>query len=243
MDGNDGWVEKRRGKREVEREDWGGHQWRSERGDVAEKGHRKREAEDKHRDKDCHFGRDMEDEDDRQRNRYREEVDDDERYRRRRGERTDGDRKQRREREGNEGREDSRSLREKEKEKDGDGKVNEHLKSQKPLAMPGGGNPNADSANLGRSGGVYIPPFKLARMMKEVEDKSSVEYQRLTWDALRKSINGLVNKVNATNIKNIILELFAENLIRGRGLFCRSCVKSQMASRVSQIYLPHWSLW
>ncbi|KAM7262469.1 hypothetical protein ACFE04_000152 [Oxalis oulophora] len=82
----------------------------------------------------------------------------------------------------------------------------------------------------GKTGGVYIPPFKLARMMKEVEDKSSVEYQRLTWDALRKSINGLVNKVNAANIKNIIPELLGENLIRGRGLFCRSCMKSQMAS-------------
>ncbi|OMO76109.1 MIF4G-like, type 3 [Corchorus capsularis] len=91
-------------------------------------------------------------------------------------------------------------------------------------------NLNGNTANLGRSGGVYIPPFKLARMMKETQDKSSVEYQRLTWDALRKSINGLVNKVNASNIKNIIPELFAENLIRGRGLFCRSCMKSQMAS-------------
>ncbi|CAI9096992.1 OLC1v1033271C1 [Oldenlandia corymbosa var. corymbosa] len=84
--------------------------------------------------------------------------------------------------------------------------------------------------NLGRIGGVYIPPFKLARMMKEVEDKASLEYQKMTWDALRKSINGLVNKANAINIKNIIPELFAENLIRGRGLFCRSCMKSQMAS-------------
>ncbi|KAG5113346.1 hypothetical protein JHK82_036615 [Glycine max] len=93
-----------------------------------------------------------------------------------------------------------------------------------------GGNLNGDVSNLGKSGGVYIPPFKMAMMMKEVQDKSSVEYQRLTWDALRKSINGLVNKVNATNIKNIIPELFAENLIRGRGLFCRSCMKSQMAS-------------
>ena len=67
-------------------------------------------------------------------------------------------------------------------------------------------------------------------MMREVQDKSSEAYQRLSWDALRKSINGLVNKVNATNIKNIIPELFMENLIRGRGLFCRSCMKSQMAS-------------
>nr|GMD66321.1 pre-mRNA-splicing factor CWC22 homolog [Ipomoea batatas] len=46
----------------------------------------------------------------------------------------------------------------------------------------------------GRSGGVYIPPFKLARMIKEIQDKSSFEYQRMTWDSLRKSINGLVNK-------------------------------------------------
>ncbi|KAL8039983.1 hypothetical protein ABFX02_10G070800 [Erythranthe guttata] len=68
-----------------------------------------------------------------------------------------------------------------------------------------------------------------ARMMKEIKDESSVEYQRLAWDALRKSINGLVNKVSTNNIKNIIPELFAENLVRGRGLFCRSCIKSQTA--------------
>ncbi|KAI3892471.1 hypothetical protein MKX03_012689 [Papaver bracteatum] len=84
--------------------------------------------------------------------------------------------------------------------------------------------------SLGRRGGVYIPPYKLARMIRDVEDKSSPEYQKLSWDALRKSINGLVNKVNATNIKNIIPELFAENIIRGRGLFCRSCIKSQISS-------------
>ncbi|KAG2674983.1 hypothetical protein I3760_13G162900 [Carya illinoinensis] len=106
------------------------------------------------------------------------------------------------------------------------------LEDAKPHRQPRlqEGNLNGDASNLGKSGGIYIPPFKLARMMKEVEDKSSVEYQRLTWDALRKSINGLVNKVNAANIKNIIPELFSENLIRGRGLFCRSCMKSQMSS-------------
>ncbi|KAE8680715.1 MIF4G domain-containing protein / MA3 domain-containing protein isoform 3 [Hibiscus syriacus] len=97
-------------------------------------------------------------------------------------------------------------------------------------AAPQETNLNGDRADLGRSGGVYIPPFKLARMMKETQDKSSVEYQRLTWDALKKSINGLVNKVNATNIQNIVPELFAENLIRGRDLPFRSCMKSQMAS-------------
>ncbi|QHO32075.1 uncharacterized protein [Arachis hypogaea] len=121
------------------------------------------------------------------------------------------------------GREDNR------KKEDGPRRIVENTRPQRQSTIPEG-NLNGDASKLGKSGGVYIPPFKLARMMKEVQDKSSAEYQRLTWDALRKSINGLVNKVNATNIKNIIPELFAENLIRGRGLFCRSCMKSQMAS-------------
>jgi pre-mRNA-splicing factor CWC22 len=49
----------------------------------------------------------------------------------------------------------------------------------------------------------------------------------MAWEALKKSINGLVNKVNVANIKNIVPELFSENLIRGRGLFCRSIMRSQ----------------
>jgi pre-mRNA-splicing factor CWC22 len=67
-------------------------------------------------------------------------------------------------------------------------------------------------------------------MMAGAADRESAQYQRLTWDALRKSINGLINKVNAANIKHILPEIFGENLQRGRGLFCRSIMKSQMAS-------------
>ncbi len=82
----------------------------------------------------------------------------------------------------------------------------------------------------GRSGGVYVPPFKLSQPMRDVKDKSSAIYQRMTWDALRKSINAAINKVNAANIQKILPELFGENLMRGRGLFARSCMKAQMAS-------------
>jgi pre-mRNA-splicing factor CWC22 len=83
-----------------------------------------------------------------------------------------------------------------------------------------------------RTGGVYIPPFKLAQLRKSQKDQSqfSEEGQRLSWEALRKSINGLINKVNISNIKNIIPELFQENLIRGRGLFARAIMKAQLAS-------------
>ena len=83
---------------------------------------------------------------------------------------------------------------------------------------------------LGRAGGVYVPPFKLARMREEVTDRTSEAWQRQEWEALRKSINGLVNKVNLTNIKLLLPELFRENLIRGRGLFTRAVIRAQMAS-------------
>ena len=77
-----------------------------------------------------------------------------------------------------------------------------------------------------RSGGRYVPPAKLRALQQALTDKSSKEYQRMAWEALKKSINGLINKVNVANIKAIVPELFAENLIRGRGLFCRSIQKS-----------------
>lgn len=84
----------------------------------------------------------------------------------------------------------------------------------------------------GRTGGVYVPPFKLAMMRKAMgaADKSSQENQKQSWEALRKSINGLINKVNVSNIKHIIPELFQENLVRGRGLFARAIMKAQQAS-------------
>ena len=189
-----------------------------------------RENEDGGRKKDRHARHDSEEDDgDREWHRKserRNDKSDDYKHRRHRRENDDRDDKYQRDKEVNERQKDSRSIREKE-DRDGKG-VNDSKPQRQPRVQEG--DLNAHALNLGKSGGVYIPPFKLARMMKEVEDKSSLEYQRLTWDALRKSINGLVNKVNAANIKNIIPELFSENLIRGRGLFCRSCMKSQMAS-------------
>lgn len=44
----------------------------------------------------------------------------------------------------------------------------------------------------------------------------SLAYQRMSWEALKKSINGLINKVNVSNIVNIIQELLQENIVRGR---------------------------
>ncbi|KAG8858553.1 pre-mRNA-splicing factor cwc22 [Tulasnella sp. 330] len=82
-----------------------------------------------------------------------------------------------------------------------------------------------------KSGGVYMPPARLRALQAAAsKDKSSADYQRLSWDALRKSLTGIVNRVNIGNIKDVIPELFSENLIRGRGLFARSVMKAQASS-------------
>ncbi|KAI8084534.1 MIF4G-domain-containing protein [Halteromyces radiatus] len=87
-----------------------------------------------------------------------------------------------------------------------------------------------ESLKLTRGGGAYIPPHRLRQLQQNMTDKSSEDYQRMTWEALKKSINGLINKVNVGNLKMIVPELFGENLVRGRGLFCKSIMKAQSAS-------------
>lgn len=81
-----------------------------------------------------------------------------------------------------------------------------------------------------RTGGAYIPPAKLRMLQAQITDKSSVAYQRLAWEALKKSIHGHINKINTANIGIIVRELLKENIVRGRGLLCRSIIQAQAAS-------------
>ncbi|XP_066601582.1 pre-mRNA-splicing factor CWC22 homolog [Prorops nasuta] len=81
-----------------------------------------------------------------------------------------------------------------------------------------------------RTGGAYIPPAKLRMMQAEIIDKSGAAYQRIAWEALKKSIHGFINKVNTSNIGLITRDLMRENIVRGRGLLARSIIQAQAAS-------------
>mmetsp|Transcript_13234 Transcript_13234/g.20661 ORF Transcript_13234/g.20661 Transcript_13234/m.20661 type:complete len:93 (+) Transcript_13234:546-824(+) len=80
--------------------------------------------------------------------------------------------------------------------------------------------------------GAYIPPFQLRKLMEAkmaaARDEDE-DYQRYQWDNLKKSINGIINKVSTTNISSVVVELFSENLIRGRGLFAKAILSAQNA--------------
>ncbi|GFU01499.1 pre-mRNA-splicing factor CWC22 homolog [Nephila pilipes] len=81
-----------------------------------------------------------------------------------------------------------------------------------------------------RTGGAYIPPARLRMMQENIKDKGSEAYQRIAWEALKKSIVGMTNKINSSNITEIIPELFKENIIRGRGILARAIMQAQAAS-------------
>lgn len=76
--------------------------------------------------------------------------------------------------------------------------------------------PNAAKTTLTRSGGAYIPPAKLKLMQQQLSNnKQSEEYQRLNFELLKKKINGQINKVNVSNIVEVVRELLQVNVIRG----------------------------
>lgn len=81
-----------------------------------------------------------------------------------------------------------------------------------------------------KTGGAYIPPAKLRMLQAEITDKSGAAYQRIAWEALKKSVHGYINKVNTSNIGIITRELLRENIVRGRGLLARSIIQAQAAS-------------
>ncbi|VTZ71227.1 pre-mRNA-splicing factor CWC22, putative [Plasmodium chabaudi chabaudi] len=86
------------------------------------------------------------------------------------------------------------------------------------------------SEDIGRTGGIYIPPFKLERLQNEIKNKKSSAYQKNEWMKLKKKINNIVNKVNIDNIGEICYELFECNLIRGKGIFSRAILHAQLSS-------------
>ncbi|CAI5443810.1 unnamed protein product [Caenorhabditis angaria] len=81
-----------------------------------------------------------------------------------------------------------------------------------------------------RTGGAYIPPAKLRLMQEQIQDKAGEQYQRMNWERLKKKIHGLVNRVNVGNLVQIVRELLQENVIRGKGLLCRSIIQAQAFS-------------
>ena len=69
-------------------------------------------------------------------------------------------------------------------------------RSKSPEKEPVRKTNKKDDVLTNRTGGAYIPPARLRAMQESITDKNSTAYQRISWEALKKSIHGIVNKVN-----------------------------------------------
>ncbi|KAL7469430.1 hypothetical protein ACHAXS_009689 [Conticribra weissflogii] len=101
--------------------------------------------------------------------------------------------------------------------------------------------------------GVYIPPAKRRlleeernRARNEAKETSVVAYaappstsspttpihiQRQSWENLKRTINGTINRLSPQTIKPLIHSLFQNaNLVRGRGILARSLLRASQAS-------------
>jgi hypothetical protein len=63
-------------------------------------------------------------------------------------------------------------------------------------------------AEKSKTGGVYVPPHKLKEMTSNQTDHGTEKFQRLQWDALRKSVNGLPLACLLSIFSSLILTSF-----------------------------------
>ncbi|CCW69934.1 unnamed protein product [Phytomonas sp. Hart1] len=79
---------------------------------------------------------------------------------------------------------------------------------------------------------LYVPPHRKTddqSKAEELTDMTSEAYQQAAWQALRRTLTGIINRLSGENLADSATQLFRENLIRGRGLFARCLFRAQQA--------------
>ncbi|CUG92062.1 membrane-associated protein, putative, partial [Bodo saltans] len=83
--------------------------------------------------------------------------------------------------------------------------------------------------------GRYVPPQRRVASGGSRKDASS--FQRETFSALKRTFTGLANRVSFDNVQNVAVEVFRENVVRGRGLFCDALLRTQQFNpEVTQVF-------
>lgn len=72
---------------------------------------------------------------------------------------------------------------------------------------------------------MYVPPHKLRILQEEMmqKEKSGEDHQKMMWDLLRKSINGIVNKVSLLESFNHLLRSLSDALLSVPRSTCLTC--------------------
>ena len=82
---------------------------------------------------------------------------------------------------------------------------------------------------------AYVPPFRRQQKEEAAAPQPEEELdlnrnkglQLELWEALRRGITSAINKASALNMEGVAIEAFRENLVRGRGVFCKAIMRAQ----------------
>lgn len=76
----------------------------------------------------------------------------------------------------------------------------------------------------------YIPPFKKKNFEVSHNLLNNREHQKKLWDRLEKNIRGEINKLNFSNIEQVLINILKNNIIRGRGILANCIIRAQLSS-------------
>lgn len=90
----------------------------------------------------------------------------------------------------------------------------------------------------------YVPPFRAARRAPPTDERErAMQVQRDAWLTMKKKINGVINRLNASNLRDCVAHLLRLNIIRGKGVFCKALMRAQLASAdFSDVYAAFVSI-
>lgn len=93
-------------------------------------------------------------------------------------------------------------------------------------------------SRFGKAFVPYVPPARAARTQQLAnEHERAMLKQQQAWLTMKKRINGVINRINTSNIKKCAKDLLQLNIIRGKGLFCKSIMRAQqVCGHFSNIY-------
>ena len=118
-------------------------------------------------------------------------------------------------------------------------KITKSTTTVNALASAGALSSRNDRPMKQENTGVYIPPAR-RKLLEEQQievggtkkiETSTIQSQRASWEHLKRTINGTINRLSPSTIKPLIHDLFTNaNLLRGRGILARSILRASQAS-------------
>lgn len=77
----------------------------------------------------------------------------------------------------------------------------------------------------------YIPPFKKRNLVPSHNPPNNRDHQESLWNELEKNIRGEINKLNFSNVEQVLVNILKNNIIRGRGVLVNCIIRAQLCSQ------------